>query len=67
MREQLVGPAAHPVDVVSEVRVGIEEDGAGGNLREHALGDVVQDPLGSLEWLHRPSLYRASWAILSPR
>ena len=29
--------------------------------------DVVQDPLGSLEWLHRPSLYRASWAILSPR
>ena len=54
--EQLVGPAAHAVDVVTEVRVGVEEDGAGGNLREHALRDVVQDPLGSLEWLHRHEL-----------
>ncbi len=52
MREQLVGPAAHAVDVVTEVRVGVEEDGAGRNLCEHAVRDVVQDLLGSLEWLH---------------
>ena len=29
-REHLVGPAAHAVDVVAEVGVGVEEDGAAG-------------------------------------
>ena len=44
---------AHAVDVFAEVGVGIEEDGAWRHLGEGALGDVVQNPLSSLECLHR--------------
>ena len=37
MREQLVGPPAHPVDVVAEVRVRIQQHGVGGYLGTHEL------------------------------
>ena len=51
-REHLVGPAAHPVDVVAEVRVGVEEHRPGGNLREDAVGDSSRILLRALERLH---------------
>ena len=36
--------------------VGVEEDRSGRELGEDALGDLVQDPLRSLEGVHHSSL-----------
>ena len=55
-RKHLVRPSAHPVDVVAEVGVSIEEDAVRGHVGEDTGSDVVEDPLGAVEGLHRRSL-----------
>ena len=51
-REHLVGPSAHPVDVVAEVRVRVEEHGALGDIGEDPLGHLVENQVRAGESIH---------------
>ena len=68
-REHLVGSPTHPVDVVAEVRVRVEEHGSFRDIGEGALGDFFENQVCAGESIHdlestgAPAPRTAQWRL----